>query len=678
MKMGNSVIGKVISRAAAGLSAGLMLACVSMILAAPLAMPTPTTAQTTFDSEHLCFVPTECEKTMLSESMCEGDKGCCVADRCFVPDNRCNTSASATEGGVKAGLCYARSGTVNLSVNLGPTSKVVDLGDYISSLYNYGTSIAAVVAALMIVIGGFRFLVSGDVSKASKGKENIMNAIIGLALVLSAYLILNTVNPELVTLRLPKVPIVKRTTFVGCSMTELCVPCGETYGVGVKENGDPPSQGDCSYVQYAGHPMTAKGAKIASSNCVGKSCYRTACAAGLTGEDLAKCQDKQTRCRIPGSVAVNLGTGDAAANRAVTQAVKSYDESNALMCRSKTAVASSTAAAEVAKASTSAKECKGTCRTKCESGETDKGAIAPCFLKKGETCCEGAAAQNQYVCSACGTYGSACSPTGQNEWCCSGYCGKDKCTAGQNGDPCNDDKDCVGGRCQKNWFNSCSSGEIGMPCGDEHTECKSGLKCQTYGHNTCSPGDRFSWCDNTAECASGLVCALKISQSFWVGISIDEYHMCLPPGDLTYVKKCTSNSDCQDSSKGFKYCNTATHLCTDGSVGVPCAKNEECAPPEGTYPNKEGWKLNGMCAEGKINTCTDGQDGAPCDTGFDCRSGRCSGVGLCTSGGLGSRCGGGGDKVVPGVGGCAKDYECDKTHDPHICVYSTKGSCPKD
>jgi RHS repeat-associated protein len=51
----------------------------------------------------------------------------------------------------------------------------------------------------MIVIGGFQYISSDAIMKKSEGKQRIQDAVIGLVLVISAWLILNTINPNLVT-----------------------------------------------------------------------------------------------------------------------------------------------------------------------------------------------------------------------------------------------------------------------------------------------------------------------------------------------------------------------------------------------------------------------------------------------------------------------------------------------
>jgi len=79
--------------------------------------------------------------------------------------------------------------------------KIGWIGQYISAIYKYGIGLAAVLAAIMIMVGGFLWLTSaGSPDRVSKAREFITSALTGLVLALFSFLILYTVNPELVKL----------------------------------------------------------------------------------------------------------------------------------------------------------------------------------------------------------------------------------------------------------------------------------------------------------------------------------------------------------------------------------------------------------------------------------------------------------------------------------------------
>jgi len=71
-------------------------------------------------------------------------------------------------------------------------------------LYIFGLGIGGLLAFAMIVYAGVEWAISaGNVSLASEAKDRIQSAVIGLLLLIGAYLILYTINPNLVSLRNP-------------------------------------------------------------------------------------------------------------------------------------------------------------------------------------------------------------------------------------------------------------------------------------------------------------------------------------------------------------------------------------------------------------------------------------------------------------------------------------------
>ncbi|MDA3803037.1 MAG: pilin [Patescibacteria group bacterium] len=75
------------------------------------------------------------------------------------------------------------------------------IGDYVSYIYRYGLSVAGILAAIMLMVGGVIWLTSGgDSGKITKAKSFITNSIIGILILFSAYIILEQINPELTKL----------------------------------------------------------------------------------------------------------------------------------------------------------------------------------------------------------------------------------------------------------------------------------------------------------------------------------------------------------------------------------------------------------------------------------------------------------------------------------------------
>lgn len=74
----------------------------------------------------------------------------------------------------------------------------INFQNYVQYAFNLLIALAAVAAVLMIVYGGFQYMTSDAYSTKSEGLKRVENAVYGLLLVLSSYLILKTIDPRLV------------------------------------------------------------------------------------------------------------------------------------------------------------------------------------------------------------------------------------------------------------------------------------------------------------------------------------------------------------------------------------------------------------------------------------------------------------------------------------------------
>lgn len=73
------------------------------------------------------------------------------------------------------------------------------LGEWISAAYVFFVSVAGILATVMMMWGGMKYVISmGSPEKMSDASDQIVSAMIGLALALGAYVILLTINPALV------------------------------------------------------------------------------------------------------------------------------------------------------------------------------------------------------------------------------------------------------------------------------------------------------------------------------------------------------------------------------------------------------------------------------------------------------------------------------------------------
>lgn len=102
-------------------------------------------------------------------------------------------------------------GRAQLSIAFNGKTEVKDLGEYIKLIYAFLVGAAGVIAATLIIKGGFEYITAGGASeRVGAAKKTIGSAVFGLLLVLASYTLLNTINPDLVHLRLPNVYMVRK------------------------------------------------------------------------------------------------------------------------------------------------------------------------------------------------------------------------------------------------------------------------------------------------------------------------------------------------------------------------------------------------------------------------------------------------------------------------------------
>lgn len=77
-----------------------------------------------------------------------------------------------------------------------------DPSSFFNSLFRIGIGIAAILAVLMIILGGFQYMTSDVPGAKSDGKTRIWGAIIGLLVILLSALILSIINPDILSFEL--------------------------------------------------------------------------------------------------------------------------------------------------------------------------------------------------------------------------------------------------------------------------------------------------------------------------------------------------------------------------------------------------------------------------------------------------------------------------------------------
>lgn len=80
-----------------------------------------------------------------------------------------------------------------------PCQGEVGIGECISEIYTVSLTLVGIVAFVSIIYGGFMLLTAaGNASKSGEAMNRIKNAALGIVLLFSSYVILKTINPDLV------------------------------------------------------------------------------------------------------------------------------------------------------------------------------------------------------------------------------------------------------------------------------------------------------------------------------------------------------------------------------------------------------------------------------------------------------------------------------------------------
>jgi hypothetical protein len=104
---------------------------------------------------------------------------------------------------------------------------------YVVYFFYLAMSLGSVLVFIILVMAGIDFVTAGgEPSKISEGKKKIMSAIVGLIVLFSSFLILNSINPALLKIELEKlecpsgIPVVKQTS--DGKKTEECITTSMT------------------------------------------------------------------------------------------------------------------------------------------------------------------------------------------------------------------------------------------------------------------------------------------------------------------------------------------------------------------------------------------------------------------------------------------------------------------
>jgi hypothetical protein len=117
---------------------------------------------------------------------------------------------------------------IDLQTPIGANNTVSDLGAYIKLWYKIIIGSIGVLAATLIIWGGFQWLTAaGNSTLIDEAKKTIIAAIVGLLIALISYSFLYIINPNFLTLSMPDLPKVNTTASNSkTGIQKYCCACG--------------------------------------------------------------------------------------------------------------------------------------------------------------------------------------------------------------------------------------------------------------------------------------------------------------------------------------------------------------------------------------------------------------------------------------------------------------------
>ena len=102
---------------------------------------------------------------------------------------------------------------------IGQTSTPANLSDYFNLMYNAILTVIVILAIYRIVRGALEYMFSNVPGSKADGKDVIKGALFGLLIALTSWLILHTINPNLVDWKCNKFLNLNVATDSSCSVT---------------------------------------------------------------------------------------------------------------------------------------------------------------------------------------------------------------------------------------------------------------------------------------------------------------------------------------------------------------------------------------------------------------------------------------------------------------------------
>ncbi len=118
--------------------------------------------------------------------------------------------------GASAHAVVLESGIPGVGVGGAQGAPLPDLATYINYLYIFVLSFVGIAGFISLVIWGTVWVASAVVDKKARAMEGIKNTLIGIGIALTAFIMLYTINPDLVIINIPKIETMPSNVFT-CS-----------------------------------------------------------------------------------------------------------------------------------------------------------------------------------------------------------------------------------------------------------------------------------------------------------------------------------------------------------------------------------------------------------------------------------------------------------------------------
>lgn len=155
---------------------------------------------------------------------------CHVTSRCKITGVTCTADTDCKTSGDKCAFTAVRMnyhipGVTELISDASGVKHpyVQSMACFIADIYRYLSGVAGILAVTMMIYGGIKYTVSfGNPSKLQDARDTITSAMIGLALVLGTYVILNFINPGLTSLKVTGLDPIIGKDYSGYKVTKMC------------------------------------------------------------------------------------------------------------------------------------------------------------------------------------------------------------------------------------------------------------------------------------------------------------------------------------------------------------------------------------------------------------------------------------------------------------------------